>query len=68
MANRDEACERLITTLKETIEKLERGKEECVQGDWDLIPPEEIEEVIDKLYEMLSALNEILGEEVDESD
>ena len=68
MANRDEACERLITTLKETIEKLERGKEECVQGDWDLIPPAEIEEVIDKLYEMLSALNEILGEEVDESD
>ena len=62
MGDRDEACERLLNTLKETIEKLERGKEECVKGDWELIPPEEIEEVIDKLYKMLSQLNEHLGD------
>ena len=63
MGDRDEACERLILTLRDTIERLERGKEECVKGDWELIEPEEIEEVIDKLYEMLGQLNEILGEE-----
>ena len=68
MGDRDEACERLIDTLKETIEKLERGKEECVQGDWELIPPQEIEEVIDRLYEMLEQLNEVLGKEAEESD
>lgn len=68
MGDRDEACERLMETLKETIEKLERGKEECVKGDWELIPPEEIEEVIDRLYEMLEELNETLGGEAEESD
>jgi len=66
MGDRDEACERLIETLKETIEKLERGKEECMQGDWELIPPEEIEEVIDRLYEILEELNEILEEDDEE--
>lgn len=63
MGDRDEACQRLVTTLKETIERLEKGKEECVQGDWELVPPEEIEEVIDKLYEMLDQLNQVLEEE-----
>ena len=67
MGDRDEACERLIDTLKESIEKLERGKEECVIGDWVLIPPEELEEVIDRLNEMLEELNKILGEEGKES-
>ena len=66
MGDRDEACERLIDTLKETIEKLEQGKEQCVQGDWKLIPPEEIEEVIERLYEMLEELNEILGDDEEE--
>ncbi len=68
MGDRDEACQRLIDTLKETIEKLERGKEECVQGDWELIPPGEFEEVMDKLYDMLRQLNEILGEDGEEQD
>lgn len=68
MGDREEACERLIDTLKESIVKLERGKEECVQGDWELIPPEELEEIIDKLYEMLEKLNESLGGEGEESD
>jgi len=66
MGDRDEACERLIDTLKETIVKLEQGKEQCVQGDWELIPPEEIEEVIERLYEMLEELNEILGDDEEE--
>ena len=66
MGERDEACERLIDTLQETIEKLEQGKEECMKGDWDFIAPEEIEEVIDRLYEMLAQLNEALGEEAEE--
>lgn len=63
MGDRDEACGRLMDILKETIEKLEQEKEACVQGDWELIPPDEIEEVIDKLYDMLEQLNEIIGED-----
>jgi len=66
MGDRDEACERLIDTLKETIEKLEQGKVQCVQGDWELIPPEEIEEFIERLHEMLEELNEILGDDAEE--
>ena len=68
MGDREEACERLMDTLKESIVKLERGKEECVQGDWELIPPEDLEEIIDRLYEMLAELNENLGGEGEESD
>ncbi|MFX1263539.1 MAG: hypothetical protein ACFFAZ_15770 [Promethearchaeota archaeon] len=56
MSEKEEACERMIETLQDAIETLERAKEECA-GDWDLFPPEEIEEVIEKLEEIVENLN-----------
>jgi hypothetical protein len=56
MGEREEACERMIETLEDAIETLEKAKEECT-GDWELFPPEDIEEVIDKLEEIVSTLN-----------
>jgi archaellum component FlaC len=55
MSEKEEACERMIETLEETIETLERVKEEC-GGDWELLPPGEIEEVIEKLEEIVENL------------
>ena len=56
MGKKEEACERMIETLEEAINTLEKAKEECA-GDWDLFPPEEIEEVIEKLAEIVTNLN-----------
>lgn len=57
MGDREEACERLLDTIEDAINSLERGKEECEISDWDLFAPEEIEEVIEALREMESKLN-----------
>lgn len=56
MGEKEEACERMIETLEEAIETLEKAKEECA-GDWELFPPDEIEEVIEKLGEIVANLN-----------
>lgn len=56
MGEKEEACERMIETLGDAIEILEKAKEDCT-GDWELFPPEEIEEVIEKLEDIVSALN-----------
>ena len=56
MGEKEEACERMIETLEEAIEILERAKEECT-GDWELFPPDEIEDVIEKLGEIIANLN-----------
>jgi len=56
MGKKEEACERMIETLGEAIESLEKAKEECT-GDWELFPPDEIEEVIEKLEEIVSTLS-----------
>ena len=56
MGEKEEACERMIETLEEVIETLERAKDEC-EGDWELFPPDEIEEVIEKLEEIVANLN-----------
>jgi sugar-specific transcriptional regulator TrmB len=60
MGKKEEACERMIETLEEAINTLEKAKEECT-GDWDLFPPDEIEEVIEKLAEIVANLNLQLG-------
>jgi hypothetical protein len=49
MGEKEEACERMIETL-------EKAKEECA-GDWELFPPDEIEDVIEKLTEIITNLN-----------
>ncbi len=56
MGEKEEACERMIEILEVAINTLEKAKEECT-GDWDLFPPEEIEEVIEKLAEIVANLN-----------
>jgi hypothetical protein len=56
MGEKEEACERMIDTLELAINTLEKAKEECT-GDWDLLPPDEIEEVIEKLTEIVANLN-----------
>jgi hypothetical protein len=56
MGEKDEACERMIETLEDAINTLEKAKEECT-GDWDLFPPDEIEDVIEKLTEIVTNLN-----------
>jgi hypothetical protein len=56
MGEKDEACERMIETLEEAINTLEKAKEDCT-GDWDLFPPDEIEDVIEKLTEIVTNLN-----------
>jgi len=56
MGEKEEACERMIDTLELAINTLEKAKEECT-GDWDFFPPDEIEEVIEKLTEIVANLN-----------
>ena len=56
MSEKEEACERMIETLEVAINTLEKAKDECT-GDWDLFPPDEIEEGIEKLVEIVTKLN-----------
>jgi hypothetical protein len=56
MGEKEEACEQMIETLKEAIITLEKAKEECT-GDWELLPPDEIEDVIEKLTEIITNLD-----------
>ena len=56
MGEKEEACERMIETLEEAIVTLEKAKDECT-GDWEIFPPDEIEEVIEKLAEIVANLN-----------
>ena len=67
MSLRDEACERLLENIEDAINSLERGKEECVVEEWELFPPEEIEEIVDQLREMASKLS-IKISEVDDTE
>ncbi len=62
MSKKEEACVRMIETLEEAIESLEEAKEECGE-DWDFFPPGEIEEVIEKLTEIITNLKLKLDEE-----
>jgi len=57
MSDRQEACERLIANIEDAIESLERGKEECSLDDWDFFSPEEMEEIIEHLREIVAKLN-----------
>ena len=56
MGEKEEACERMIETLEEVINTLEKAKEECAE-DWELFPPDKIEDVIEKLTEIITNLN-----------
>ncbi len=50
------SIERIASYLEEAMSLLKKGKEECLAEDWDLAPPDEIENIIDKLSQMVLEL------------
>ncbi len=63
MGEKQEACERLLDNLEDAIASLERGKEECEVENWELFPPEELEEIVEQLREMASKLHIKMAED-----
>lgn len=68
MGEREEACERLLDNLEDAIVSLERGKEECEIENWELFPPEELEEIAEHLRIMASKLHIKMAEKEFEED
>jgi len=56
MGDHDDACERVMNALQDAVYALERGKEECMSEDWELFPPEEIEEIIEMIALIIEKL------------
>lgn len=56
MSNHEDACERVIDALQEAVYALERGKEECMAEDWEMFPPEEIDEIIEMIAVIIDRL------------
>ena len=57
MGEREDACERLLENIEDALVSLERGKEECSVDDWELFAPEDLEEIIEHLRDMVATLN-----------
>ncbi len=57
MTDRDEACGRLLESLEDAINILEKGKEVCALDEWEIFPIEEVEEIIEQLRDMVERLN-----------
>jgi hypothetical protein len=60
MTTKEETCEQLIESLEDAIDSLERGRDECTLEDWDIFSPEDLEEIIDLLREMVTKLEQQL--------
>ncbi len=56
MTTKEETCEKLIESLDDAIDSLERGRDECTLEDWDIFSPEDLEEIIELLREMVTKL------------
>jgi ribosome recycling factor len=52
----EQSIEQIANYLEEAMSLLKKGKEECLAEDWDLVPPDEIENIIDKLSQMVLEL------------
>jgi len=50
------SIERIANYLEEAMSSLKKAKEECLAEDWELFPPEEIGDIIDKLSQMVLEL------------
>lgn len=50
------SIERIATYLENAMRNLKKAKEECLAEDWELFPPDEIENIIDKLSQMVLEL------------
>jgi len=61
MTTKEETCEHLIESLEEAIDSLERGRDECTIEDWDIFSPEDLEEIIELLREMVTKLEQQLS-------
>ena len=61
MTTKEETCEQLIESLEDAIESLERGRDECNLEDWDIFSPEDLEEIIELLREMVTKLEQQLS-------
>jgi tRNA splicing endonuclease len=61
MTTKEETCEQLIESLEEAIESLERGRDECTIEDWDIFSPEDLEEIIEQLREIVVKLEQQLS-------
>jgi len=60
MSTKEETCEQLIESLEDAIESLERGRDGCTLEDWDIFSPEDLEEIIEQLREIVSKLEQQL--------
>ncbi len=47
---------RIASYLEEAMSSLKKAKEECLAEDWELFPPDDIENIIDKLSQMVLEL------------
>ena len=56
MSNREDICERLIESLQEIIVILDRMREECAADNWGLIPPDDLEEIQEKILELIERI------------
>jgi exonuclease VII small subunit len=61
MSTKEETCEQLIESLEDVIESLERGRDECNIEDWDIFSPEDLEEIVELLREMVTKLEQQLS-------
>lgn len=68
MTERDEACGRLLESLEDAISILEKGKEACALGDWEIFPVEDVEDIIEQLRDMVERLNVEIAEMEDEDE
>jgi tRNA splicing endonuclease len=60
MTTKEETCEQLIESLEDAIESMERGRDECTIEDWDIFSPEDLEEIIEQLREIVVKLEQQL--------
>jgi len=61
MSTKEETCAQLIDSLEDAIESLERGRDECNIEDWDIFSPEDLEEIIDQLRDIVTKLEQQLS-------
>ena len=50
------SVERTADYLEEAMSSLKKAKEKCLAEDWELVPPDEIGNIIDKLSQMVLEL------------
>ncbi|MBD3415355.1 MAG: hypothetical protein GF421_13120 [Candidatus Aminicenantes bacterium] len=61
MSTKEETCEQFIESLEDAIDSLEKGRDECSLEDWDIFSPEDLEEIIELLREMVTKLEQQLS-------